>query len=90
MPRANIALVRSIGRHGVFLALIALILFGWLRYENVLGGYNVLTVLRYNSMFALVALEIRLAQFHQQRGSGQLQAPFQRGRIFFGRREQRF
>jgi ribose/xylose/arabinose/galactoside ABC-type transport system permease subunit len=56
MPQANVALVRSIGRHGVFLALIALVLFGWLRYENFLGGYNVLTVLRYNSMFALVAL----------------------------------
>jgi galactofuranose transport system permease protein len=56
MPRANPALLRSVGRHGVFLALIALILFGWLRYENFLGPYNVLTVLRYNSMFALVAL----------------------------------
>ena len=33
-----------------------LILFGWLRYENFLGLFNISTVLRYNSMFALVAL----------------------------------
>jgi ribose transport system permease protein len=32
------------------------VLFGWLRYDNFLGSYNVLSVLRYNSMFALVAL----------------------------------
>jgi ribose transport system permease protein len=48
--------MRGIGRYGVLLALVALILFGWLRYENFLGTYNVLSVLRYNSMFALVAL----------------------------------
>src|SRR3569833_797687 len=53
---ARPSLLRSIGRHGVLVALAALILFGWLRYENFLGEYNVLTVLRYNSMFALVAL----------------------------------
>jgi ribose transport system permease protein len=56
MNADRLALLRSIGRHGVFVALVALILFGWLRYENFLGSYNVLTVLRYNSMFALVAL----------------------------------
>jgi len=33
-----------------------LILFGALRYQNFLGVFNVLTVLRYNSMFALVSL----------------------------------
>src|SRR3712207_1294155 len=49
-------LFQSIGRYGVLLALVALIVFGWLRYENFLGSYNVLSVLRYNSMFALVAL----------------------------------
>jgi galactofuranose transport system permease protein len=48
--------LQTIGRFGVLLALIALIVFGWLRYENFLGTYNVLSVLRYNSMFALVAL----------------------------------
>jgi ribose transport system permease protein len=48
--------IRSISRHGVLLALVALIVFGWLRYENFLGAFNVLSVLRYNAMFALVAL----------------------------------
>jgi ribose transport system permease protein len=33
-----------------------LILFGALRYQNFLGVFNALTVLRYNSMFALVSL----------------------------------
>jgi galactofuranose transport system permease protein len=53
---ATLGVMRGIGRYGVLLALVALILFGWLRYENFLGTYNVLSVLRYNSMFALVAL----------------------------------
>ena len=38
------------------MALALLILFGWLRYDNFLGLFNISTVLRYNSMFALVAL----------------------------------
>jgi ribose transport system permease protein len=52
----TLQLFRGIGRYGVLIALLLLILFGWLRYENFLGTFNVLTVLRYNSMFALVAL----------------------------------
>jgi ribose transport system permease protein len=48
--------IRSVSRHGVLLALVALIVFGWLRYDNFLGSFNILTVLRYNAMFALVAL----------------------------------
>jgi galactofuranose transport system permease protein len=52
----TLRLFRELGRYGVLLALLLLILFGWLRYENFLGSYNVLSVLRYNSMFALVAL----------------------------------
>jgi ribose/xylose/arabinose/galactoside ABC-type transport system permease subunit len=52
----TLQVLRGVGRFGVLLALIALIVFGWLRYENFLGAYNVLSVLRYNSMFALVAL----------------------------------
>src|SRR3954463_7914514 len=48
--------VRSLSRHGVLLALVALIVFGWARYDNFLGQYNILSVLRYNAMFALVAL----------------------------------
>ncbi|WP_134494634.1 ABC transporter permease [Microvirga pakistanensis] len=53
---ATLKTLQTIGRFGVLLALVALIVFGWLRYENFLGTYNVLSVLRYNSMFALVAL----------------------------------
>ncbi len=41
---------------GVSLALLLLIVFGALRYDGFLGSYNVLSVLRYNSMFALVGL----------------------------------
>lgn len=40
----------------VLIALVLLILFGALRYEHFLGAYNVLSVLRYNSMFALTSL----------------------------------
>src|SRR5690242_18023960 len=54
MNRAR--LVRMIGTYGVLIALAALILFGFLRYDRFLGLYNVMSVLRYNSMFALVAL----------------------------------
>src|ERR687886_1618699 len=43
-------------RQGVLVALGLLILFGALRYENFLSPYNISTVLRYNSMFGLVAL----------------------------------
>jgi galactofuranose transport system permease protein len=49
-------MVRLISRNSVLIALLLLILFGTFRYENFLGAFNVLTVLRYNSMFALVAL----------------------------------
>ena len=41
---------------GVLVALVLLILFGWARYDYFLGSFNVLSVLRYNSMFALIAL----------------------------------
>ncbi|SEC46143.1 monosaccharide ABC transporter membrane protein, CUT2 family [Rhizobiales bacterium GAS188] len=40
----------------VLIALILLILFGALRYDHFLGEFNVLSVLRYNSMFALTGL----------------------------------
>ncbi len=43
-------------RQGVLVALALLILFGALRYENFLSVYNIASVLRFNSMFALVAL----------------------------------
>jgi galactofuranose transport system permease protein len=47
---------RWFAQNGVFVALAVIILFGWLRYDNFLGSFNILSVLRYNSMFALVAL----------------------------------
>ncbi len=50
------ALIAAISSQGVLIALALLILFGWLRYDNFLGLFNISTVLRYNSMFALVAL----------------------------------
>jgi ribose/xylose/arabinose/galactoside ABC-type transport system permease subunit len=43
-------------RQRVMIALILLILFGALRYDHFLGAYNILSVLRYNSMFALTSL----------------------------------
>ena len=52
----KVVLITFLGRSGVFIALAALILFGWLRYDNFLSVFNISTVLRYNSMFALVAL----------------------------------
>ena len=44
------------GQQRVLIALILLILFGALRYDHFLGAFNVLSVLRYNSMFALTSL----------------------------------
>ena len=46
----------ALSSQGVSIALALLIVFGWLRYEHFLGWFNISTVLRYNSMFALVAL----------------------------------
>ena len=50
------SLIAVLSSQGVLVALALLILFGWLRYDNFLGLFNISTVLRYNSMFALVAL----------------------------------
>ncbi len=55
-PRSSIDLARL----GVIAALVALIVFGALRYDNFLSPYNALTFLRYNSMFALIALGMAL------------------------------
>ena len=49
-------LISLLGSYGVVLALLLLILFGWARYDYFLGFFNITSVLRYNSMFALVAL----------------------------------
>ncbi len=45
-----------LGRYGVLIALALLVAFGALRYEGFLGAYNISSVLRYNSMFAIIAL----------------------------------
>ena len=50
------SLVTFLSGQGVLIALAALILFGWLRYDHFLGLFNISSVLRYQSMFALVAL----------------------------------
>jgi ribose transport system permease protein len=47
---------QDMARLGVVIALVALIVFGWARYDNFVSSYNALTFLRYNSMFALIAL----------------------------------
>ena len=52
----RVELVRTIGTYGVVIALAALVLFGFLRYDRFLSTFNVMSVLRYNSMFALVSL----------------------------------
>jgi galactofuranose transport system permease protein len=46
----------DLARLGVLVALAGLILFGALRYDNFLSPFNILSFLRYNSMFALIAL----------------------------------
>src|SRR3954453_4996574 len=55
-PQPRARLYRAVPRQGLLVALLPLILFGALRYDNFLGSYNILSFLRYNSMFALVAL----------------------------------
>jgi ribose/xylose/arabinose/galactoside ABC-type transport system permease subunit len=52
----RVALIRALGTYGVLIALAALILFGEMRYGRFLSTYNIMSVLRYNSMFALVSL----------------------------------
>lgn len=52
----QVKLIKVLGSYGVVLALLLLILFGWARYDYFLGFFNITSVLRYNSMFALVAL----------------------------------
>ncbi len=52
-PPSRLALA---AQQRVLIALAALVAFGALRYDHFLGAYNVLSVLRYNSMFALTSL----------------------------------
>jgi ribose transport system permease protein len=55
-PSSMARVYSMLASQGVLVALVLLILFGWLRYDYFLGSFNVLSVLRYNSMFALIAL----------------------------------
>lgn len=48
--------IASIGRNGVLIALSLLMLFGAMRYDGFIGAYNLQSVVRYNSMFAFIAL----------------------------------
>jgi galactofuranose transport system permease protein len=52
----RVTLVRMVGTYGVVIALAVLVLFGALRYERFLSVFNIMSLLRYNSMFALVSL----------------------------------
>src|SRR5471030_2567224 len=52
----KISIASFLSSQGVLIALLLLILFGWLRYDNFLGLFNITSVLRYNSMFALISL----------------------------------
>ena len=42
--------------HGVWIALIVLVIFGLLRYENFGGAYNIASFLNYNAMFIVIAV----------------------------------
>jgi galactofuranose transport system permease protein len=55
-PKRGFRHAAMLQRQGVVVALVLLIAFGAWRYDNFLGAYNIMSVLRYNSMFALVAL----------------------------------
>ncbi len=48
--------LRFLRSQGVLITLALLILFGAWRYDHFLSPFNILTFLRYNSMFALIAL----------------------------------
>lgn len=48
--------IAAIGRTGVLIALVMLMVFGALRYDGFVGAYNLQSVVRYNSMFAFIAL----------------------------------
>ncbi len=60
VPAAGMArrsrLAALAGEQRALIALLLLVLFGALRYDHFLGLFNFLTVLRYNSMFALTGL----------------------------------
>lgn len=56
IPRSNLQLARLC----VITVVFALLIFGALRYDHFLSSYNILSFLRYNSMFMLIALGMAL------------------------------
>ncbi len=56
IPRSNLQLARLC----VITVVFALLIFAALRYDNFLSSYNILSFLRYNSMFMLIALGMAL------------------------------
>ncbi|GEM44542.1 ABC transporter permease [Deinococcus cellulosilyticus] len=54
--RPSIKPLMAISRQGVLIALVLLMVFGGFRYEGFISEYNIESVLRYNSMFGLIAL----------------------------------
>ena len=42
------SLISFLSSQGVLIALVALIFFGWLRYDNFLGLFNITSVLRWH------------------------------------------
>lgn len=56
VPRSNLQLARLC----VITVVVALLIFGALRYDHFLSSYNILSFLRYNSMFMLIALGMAL------------------------------
>lgn len=55
-PSSSTRFVSLLQRQGALLALLVLIVFAGLRYDNFLSTGNIASVLRYNSMFGLIAL----------------------------------
>jgi len=50
------ALADGARSNGVWIALVALVAFGLLRYENFGGAYNITSFLNYNAMFILISV----------------------------------
>jgi ribose/xylose/arabinose/galactoside ABC-type transport system permease subunit len=56
-------LLHFLRNYGVVIAFAIFLALGAWRYENFLGSYNILSFLRYNSMFTLVALGMAFVIF---------------------------
>ena len=56
LRRTGARSAQDVAKFGVVVALALLVLFAAARYDHFLSSYNILSFLRYNSMFALIAL----------------------------------